>query len=232
MQKMLAKNKKKNELKSMFRALMTAPPPQVAIQAKSLITKLQKSSDSLDRLICKVYSDFPDDIGIFCIYLLNIVELNPGCGIFLGPNEPHAYLEGECMECMACSDNVVRAGLTPKFKDVDTLVNMLTYNTQKIDILTGTNVQSSPKELVYVPPVEEFQISRITVEAGSTAYKPKKATGPSIYVTLEGEGILTANSDVRKLGRGIFLFVYANTEVTISCTKNLSIYRATTNIHA
>lgn len=28
---------------------------------------------------------------------------------------------------MACSDNVVRAGLTPKFKDVDTLVSMLTY---------------------------------------------------------------------------------------------------------
>jgi mannose-6-phosphate isomerase len=28
---------------------------------------------------------------------------------------------------MAASDNVVRAGLTPKFKDVDTLVDMLTY---------------------------------------------------------------------------------------------------------
>ncbi|CAJ0750428.1 1406_t:CDS:2, partial [Entrophospora sp. SA101] len=30
--------------------------------------------------------------------------------IFLGANEPHAYLSGECM---AASDNVVRAGLTP-----------------------------------------------------------------------------------------------------------------------
>ena len=28
---------------------------------------------------------------------------------------------------MACSDNVVRAGLTPKFKDVDTLLDMLNY---------------------------------------------------------------------------------------------------------
>ena len=28
---------------------------------------------------------------------------------------------------MACSDNVVRAGLTPKFKDVATLCDMLTY---------------------------------------------------------------------------------------------------------
>ena len=28
------------------------------------------------------------------------------------------------MECMANSDNVVRGGLTPKFKDTETLVNV------------------------------------------------------------------------------------------------------------
>jgi hypothetical protein len=41
----------------------------------------------------------------------------------------HAHLRvaGDCVECMACSDNVVRAGLTPKFKDVPTLCDMLTY---------------------------------------------------------------------------------------------------------
>ena len=30
-------------------------------------------------------------------------------------------------KCMACSDNVVRGGLTDKVQDVDTLVAMLTY---------------------------------------------------------------------------------------------------------
>lgn len=30
----------------------------------------------------------------------------------------------DCIECMATSDNVVRVGLTPKLKDVDTLVDM------------------------------------------------------------------------------------------------------------
>jgi mannose-6-phosphate isomerase len=47
---------------------------------------------------------------------LNYVLLKPGEALFLGPDEPHAYLSGDCMECMACSDNVVRAGLTPKFR--------------------------------------------------------------------------------------------------------------------
>ena len=32
------------------------------------------------------------------------------------------------MECMINSDNVVRGGLTPKLKDVDTLVSMMPYD--------------------------------------------------------------------------------------------------------
>lgn len=72
---------------------------------------------------------YPDDGGCFCAYFLNVVTLQPGEAMFLGPNEPHAYLAGDCIECMACSDNVVRAGLTPKFKDVGLLCRMLTYTT-------------------------------------------------------------------------------------------------------
>lgn len=34
----------------------------------------------------------------------------------------------DTLECMSRSDNVVRSGLTPKFKDVETLVTMLTYD--------------------------------------------------------------------------------------------------------
>ena len=67
------------------------------------------------------------DIGVFAPYLLNVITLAPGEALFLGANEPHAYLSGDCMEIMACSDNVVRAGLTPKLRDVPTLCAMLTY---------------------------------------------------------------------------------------------------------
>jgi mannose-6-phosphate isomerase len=59
--------------------------------------------------------------------LLNYVRLGPGVAFVMYANEPHAYLHGDILECMACSDNVVRVGLTPKFRDVPTLVNMLTY---------------------------------------------------------------------------------------------------------
>lgn len=44
------------------------------------------------------------------------VKLGSGEAIYLAANEPHAYVAGELVECMAASDNVIRAGLTPKFR--------------------------------------------------------------------------------------------------------------------
>lgn len=38
-------------------------------------------------------------------------------------------LQGELVECMAASDNVIRAGLTPKFKHAEVLCASLTYET-------------------------------------------------------------------------------------------------------
>ena len=43
------------------------------------------------------------------------------------------------MEIMATSDNVVRAGFTPKFKDVPTLVEMLTYEHGPAAVLGSTS---------------------------------------------------------------------------------------------
>jgi mannose-6-phosphate isomerase len=66
---------------------------------------------------------------------------------------------------MACSDNVVRAGLTPKFKDVQTLCSILDYTYQSTsDILFGSQLDPhDPFVTLYDPPVPEFTIARIQV---------------------------------------------------------------------
>ena len=69
-------------------------------------------------------SHFPQDSGIFFSMFMNYIELSDGEAIVIGPGVPHCYIEGECIEAMACSDNVVRAGLTPKDKDVSTLLEV------------------------------------------------------------------------------------------------------------
>ena len=77
--------------------------------------------------ILRLNQQYPNDIGVFSPLFTNYIQLQPGQSFFIGANELHAYLSGECVECMALSDNVVRAGLTPKFKDCETLCNMLVY---------------------------------------------------------------------------------------------------------
>lgn len=62
----------------------------------------------------------------------------------------------DCMECMANSDNVVRAGLTPKFKDVDVLTGMLTFEAGKDWIMPSVELEIG--KLLYKPPVDEFAV--------------------------------------------------------------------------
>jgi mannose-6-phosphate isomerase len=37
---------------------------------------------------------YPGDIGVLCVFLLNVVELKEGEAAFLGANMPHAYIKG------------------------------------------------------------------------------------------------------------------------------------------
>lgn len=89
------------------------------------------AAGSLDALILRLHSQYPGDTGVFAPLLLNYLQLEPMQSFFMGAGVPHAYLSGDCVECMAPSDNVVRVGLTPKFKDVETLCKMLVYKCEK-----------------------------------------------------------------------------------------------------
>lgn len=121
-----------NRMRDLFSAYISCEESLVSGQLSVLVHRLRSSADatrhgSLDNLILRLHSDFPSDRGILGPLLLNYIELKPGDAFFMGPNIPHAYVSGDCVECMALSDNVVRVGLTPKFKDVDTLLGMLDY---------------------------------------------------------------------------------------------------------
>lgn len=85
-----------------------------------------------EQLVLQLERQYPADVGVISAFFLNHVNLKPGEALYIGANEPHAYIFGECVECMATSDNVVRAGLTPKHMDVKTLCSMLTYKQVKV----------------------------------------------------------------------------------------------------
>ena len=72
----------------------------------------------------------------------------------------------DCLECMACSDNVVRAGLTPKYKDVPTLCSMLNYKNKSAaeNLFPPHQDPGDDHVTVYNPPVPDFGVNRIKVQ--------------------------------------------------------------------
>lgn len=73
---------------------------------------------------------------------------------------------------MACSDNVVRAGLTPKLKDVDTLCEMLDYScrSKEENIFPCHQDPNDPYTTIYDPPVPDFAVARIQASESSPAH--------------------------------------------------------------
>lgn len=55
------------------------------------------STSLLTSLFKRLNSQFPNDIGCFAIYFLNVLNLQPLEALYLGANEPHAYLFGGCL---------------------------------------------------------------------------------------------------------------------------------------
>lgn len=68
---------------------------------------------------------------------------------------------------MACSDNTVRAGLTPKYIDVNTLCEMLDYSPAPAaaKVFPGVQDSADPCVTVYDPPVPDFTVMRIQVRS-------------------------------------------------------------------
>ncbi|GAA4672751.1 mannose-6-phosphate isomerase, class I [Nocardioides nanhaiensis] len=73
----------------------------------------------------EISEHFPDDIGVVISLMMNRMTLQPGEAAYLEAGIIHAHLKGLCLEVMASSDNVLRAGLTDKHVDPEGLVTCL-----------------------------------------------------------------------------------------------------------
>ena len=73
----------------------------------------------------EVAEHHPDDVGVVISLMLNRMTSQPGEAAYLETGVIHAHLRGLCLEVMASSDNVLRAGLTDKHIDAPGLVACL-----------------------------------------------------------------------------------------------------------
>lgn len=223
--------KVKSVLRSAFTHLMSASKEMTAEVISKLKSRLYTESETRqltgkEQLVLQLEKQYPADIGVISAFFLNYVKLNPGEALYLGANEPHAYLHGECIECMATSDNVVRAGLTPKHLDIQTLCSMLTYKQGFPEILKGFPL--SPYITRYLPPFDEFEVDRCILPRGASTVFPA-IPGPSIFLVVVGEGTMRTESSKDVVMEGDALFAPANTEISVSTPSELHLYRAGVN---
>jgi len=113
-----------------------------------------------------VMPDTGIDKGIFSIYILNIVHVSKYEGVFQGAGLLHAYLEGQNIELMANSDNVLRGGLTPKHVDIKELIEHVKFIPTYPNILKGSLMNEF--ETLYPCPVPDFGLSKIAISQGKT----------------------------------------------------------------
>ena len=168
------------------------------------------------RLIAQFY---PDDSGLFSPLLLNVVKLNPGEAMFLFAETPHAYLQGVALEVMANSDNVLRAGLTPKYIDIPELVANVKFVAKPAAELLTQPVKNGA-ELDFPIPVEDFAFSLHDLSQTETTIAQESA---AILFCVEGEATLHKGEQHLVLKPGESAFVAANeSPVSVSGTGRLA----------
>ncbi|KAK6590142.1 mannose-phosphate isomerase [Cryptosporidium xiaoi] len=124
----------------------------------------------IENLILRLNEHYPLDIGILSPLLLNYYKLKPGDAIFIGPGTIHSYISGECIECMANSDNVIRCGLTPKHKDINTLIKAVNFQENCCEIICNMNDSFVPSSLsnhihdYSIKCVNEYHIKTIDID--------------------------------------------------------------------
>ncbi|KAJ9463985.1 Mannose-6-phosphate isomerase [Diplonema papillatum] len=214
------------DLKALIQRLLSAEAVDAVKKHEAKLKGAAASSLSHeDAVFLRVASQFPGDAGALMLYVLNLVTLEPGQAIFLKPNEPHAYLSGDGVEIMAKSDNVVRAGLTPKFKDADTLLSMMTYDTNALDEMA---LPYNPAQAisVYKPPssVPEFKLTMVKLGKAFPKENTVECASPSFILPVKGSTsyqAVTCDGDMCSMNNGTMTpgavtFHAANTHFTFT----------------
>ncbi len=193
-------------LEQLFAAILQMDEQQKASAVSELLSfepTVGESAEVIEafKLITDLAKLYPSDVGLFSPLFLNVVELKPGEAMFLFAETPHAYLKGVGVEVMANSDNVLRAGLTPKYIDVPALL----ANTKFVPI-KASDLRMQPSQdgnrSVYPIPVEDFKFD--VIREGEFEIV---APSPEILLCIEGSvEIRTSQSNIHlKAGESVII---------------------------
>ncbi|MCX4693025.1 mannose-6-phosphate isomerase, class I [Streptomyces sp. NBC_01408] len=202
-------------LREVLTAVLTADREQMATTVAEAAAAAERLGGPYKAYATLVH-DYPGDPGVIAAMLLNHVQLQPGEAMFLGAGVPHAYIEGLGVELLANSDNVLRAGLTPKHVDVPELLKIVKFESGDPKVLRP----EGDAEEVYENPIDEFRLSRFLLAPGG-ASRTLPGGAPQILLCTAG----SVKAGELALAPGESVFVPAGEAVELSGTG--TVFRAT-----
>ena len=202
----LAANQHEAGLQHFFHQLLilTGPRKEDALAGLLAYAAAHQDEETF-ALVTSLAAQYPGDVGLFSPLLLNVVTLQPGQAMYLDACTPHAYVRGTGLEIMANSDNVLRAGLTPKYIDVAELLDCTRCLAKPDDqILLSPRMEGAVQH--YDVPVPDFTFS--VYPAGEHALT---TTSAEILFAIDGTVILQQGKQSLRLEKGQSAFIPAAT---------------------
>lgn len=167
----------------------------------------------LDKIILKLYQEHGEDVCVLAPIFMNHIVLGYGDALAVFPGTPHAYLSGDfIVECMACSDNVIRLGLTTKQIDLETVSTMDLSDVYQV-IRTGQSNSSGIKEYCVF---DEFRLRLLDNIKDLDVCRFGK---DSIMLVLCGTAIVQGE----QVQKGSAVFFPKETEIKFYCVNNLQV---------
>lgn len=150
---------------------------------------------------------YPDDVGVIISLMLNRMTLQPGEAAYLGAGIIHAHLKGLCLEVMASSDNVLRAGLTTKHVDAAGLVKCLGGTGMARIARVNPEFALADTE-VFSPSDVEFALALTQVSHAEPEGVPLVAARRSLLICTGGDvEVINASGHAINLARGDSAFL-------------------------
>ena len=156
--------------------------------------------------VVEIAEHHPDDVGVVISLMLNRMTLQPGEAAYLETGVIHAHLRGLCLEVMASSDNVLRAGLTSKHIDPEGLVACLESGMARVARVTPDFLDYDTE--VFSPAGGGFALAVTQISAAAPEGVALVRAEGSVLVCTGGEVTVTTDAGEKTtIGRGEALYL-------------------------
>lgn len=204
-------------LAAAFAFALDAGNPQVQTMQQELAAELTAAARLTDKnsvgfWLQRWLDGHPQSLnGLLTPYFLNLVQLQSGEAIYQPAGLLHAYLEGQNVELMANSDNVLRAGLTPKHIDAPELLRICSPTPTRPADYRIRPLYTPTGEQRFVTPFQEFELSELNSDRSRG--QSWQSAAPEIVFCYSGAAHLQAAGVEQTLQRGEACLVVPGAQV-------------------